>query len=206
MFPILIKRGMADKLEENELLKVWPKAVGNQICKQTKVSAFKNGTLFVKTTSSIWGQQLHFIKEEILKKINKITGKHLVKEIRFSVGHIPSSGVKVELSDSKDFLNERDIDFIDTYCSDIQGNDLTVLKTLSPWIKSKKIGSITCETSKDMHQNIYELGDNSESGFKALLNENYFLAAKGWGILQDGEFLDVDKDWWEMDCKWRLRE
>ena len=105
-----------------------------------------------------------------------------------------------------DFLNERDIDFIDTYCSDIQGNDLTVLKTLSPWIKSKKIGSITCETSKDMHQNIYELGDNSESGFKALLNENYFLAAKGWGILQDGEFLDVDKDWWEMDCKWRLRE
>ena len=104
-----------------------------------------------------------------------------------------------------DFLKERNIDFIDTYCSDIQGNDLTVLKTVSSWIKNKKIGSITCETSKDTYQNIYELGDNSESGFKKLLDKNYYLAAKGWGILQDGEFIDVDKDWWEMDCKWKLK-
>jgi FkbM family methyltransferase len=105
-----------------------------------------------------------------------------------------------------DFLKERNIDFIDTYCSDIQGNDLTVLKTLSSWLENKKIGSITCETSLDAHQNIYELGDNSESGFRALLEENYYLAAKGWGVLQDGEFIDVDKDWWEMDCKWKLKE
>ena len=105
-----------------------------------------------------------------------------------------------------DFLKERNVDFIDTYCSDIQGNDLTVLKTLSSWIKDKKIGSITSETSKDTHQNIYELGDNSESGFRALLDENYYLAAKGWGVLQDGEFSEVNKDWWEMDCKWKLKE
>ena len=127
LFPILKKRGMTDKLEENELLKVWPKAVGNQICKQTKVSAFKNGTLFVKTTSSIWGQQLHFIKEEILKKINEITGQHLVKEIRFSVGHIPSSGVKVELSDSKDFLNERDEKMIEDCISLISDHELALI-------------------------------------------------------------------------------
>lgn len=105
-----------------------------------------------------------------------------------------------------DFLEERNIDFIDTYCSDIQGNDLTVLKTLSYWIKNKKIGSITCETSKDTHQNIYELGDNSESGFKAILDENYYLAAKGWGVLKDGEYVEVDESWWEMDCKWKLKE
>jgi hypothetical protein len=91
-----------------------------------------------------------------------------------------------------DFLEERNIDFIDTYCSDIQGNDLTVLKTLSYWIKNKKIGSITCETSKDRLQNIYELGDNSESGFKAILDENYYLAAKGWGVLKDGEYVEVE--------------
>ena len=105
-----------------------------------------------------------------------------------------------------DFLEERNIDFIDTYCSDIQGNDLTVLKTLSYWIKNKKIGSITCETSKDRHQNIYELGDNSEFGFKAILNENYYLAAKGWGVLKDGEYIEVEESWWEMDCKWKLKE
>jgi len=105
-----------------------------------------------------------------------------------------------------DFLDERNIDFIDTYCSDIQGNDLTVLKTLSYWIENKKIGSITCETSKDSYQNIYELGDNSESGFKELLDKNYYLAAKGWGVLKDGEYVEVDDSWWEMDCKWKLKE
>lgn len=105
-----------------------------------------------------------------------------------------------------DFLKDNDINFIDTYCSDIQGNDLNVLKTLSPFLKGRKIGSITCETSKDKYQNIYELGDNSESGFKELLEENYYLAAKGWGVLQDGDFTEVDKMWWEMDCKWNLKE
>jgi FkbM family methyltransferase len=105
-----------------------------------------------------------------------------------------------------EFLEEKNIDFIDNYCSDIQGNDLTVLKTLSSWIKNKKIGSITCETSKDNYENIYDLGDNSESGFKQLLDENYYLAAKGWGVLKDGEYLEVDDSWWEMDCKWKLKE
>jgi FkbM family methyltransferase len=114
--------------------------------------------------------------------------------------------IDVQAIKLSDFLNERNIDFIDTYCSDIQGNDLTVLKTLTAWIKNKKIGTLTCETSKDSHQNIYELDDNSESGYKHLLNENYYLAAKGWGVLNDGEFLEVDKEWWEMDCKWNLKE
>jgi FkbM family methyltransferase len=105
-----------------------------------------------------------------------------------------------------DFLKDRNIDFVDTYFSDIQGNDLTVLKTLSLMIKARKIGSISCETAKDSHDNIYDLGDNSESGFKKLLDENYYLAAKGWGVLKDGEFVEVDESWWEMDCKWNLKE
>ena len=36
--------------------------------------------------------------------------------------------------------------------SDIQGNDLNVLKTLSFFIKNKKIGSISCETAKNEYE------------------------------------------------------
>lgn len=104
-----------------------------------------------------------------------------------------------------DFFKDENIDFIDAYCSDIQGNDLNVLKTLSTFIKNKKIGSISCETSKDKYVNIYNLGDNSESGFMELLGENYYLAAKGWENLEDGKYFDVNEDWWEMDCKWKLK-
>jgi hypothetical protein len=87
LFSILKKRGMASKLEENALLKLWPQAVGLQIAAKTKPDSFRNGTLFVKTISSVWVQQLHFIKEEIRVKLNELSGKSQIKEIRFIVGH-----------------------------------------------------------------------------------------------------------------------
>ena len=80
-------KGVAAKIEENSLIKLWPKAVGQQIVLQTQPDCLKNGTLFVKTTSSVWVQQLHFMKEEILQKLNELAGKIAVKDIRFSVGH-----------------------------------------------------------------------------------------------------------------------
>ena len=58
LFSVLKKKGMASKLEENALLKLWPQAVGPQIASQTKPDSFRNGTLFVKTVSSVWVQQL----------------------------------------------------------------------------------------------------------------------------------------------------
>jgi FkbM family methyltransferase len=105
-----------------------------------------------------------------------------------------------------DFFIRNGIDRIDEYISDIQGMDLAVLKTLEPLIVRGRIGAVTCEVAKDERGNIYEgLPDNSESGFSALLDSNYRLVAKGWGILADGQFDEVPADWWEMDCKWRVR-
>ena len=87
LFSILKKRGMTSKIEENALWKLWPKAVGPQIVSKTKPDSLRNGTLFVKTVSSVWVQQLHFIKEEIRGKLNELYGKPVIKEIRFLVGH-----------------------------------------------------------------------------------------------------------------------
>jgi hypothetical protein len=87
LFKALKRRGMAAKLEENALLKFWPKAVGPQIASQTQPDCLRAGTLFIKTTSSVWVQQLHFIKDDIRVKMNELSGKEAIKEIRFSVGH-----------------------------------------------------------------------------------------------------------------------
>jgi len=105
------------------------------------------------------------------------------------------------------FLQKRNVNYIDDYVSDIQGYDLAVLKTLEPMIKGKKINTITAEVTKDKHKNIYEnLPDNNLSGFSKLLNKNYTLAATGEGILIKGVFNDVPKDWWEMDCMWMSKK
>jgi predicted nucleic acid-binding Zn ribbon protein len=87
LYPLLKKRGMVSKFEEKALLKIWPKIVGPQIASQTQIDSFRHGMLFVKTVSSVWVQQLHFVKEEILRKLNELSAKPQIKEIRFIVGH-----------------------------------------------------------------------------------------------------------------------
>lgn len=123
-------------------------------------------------------------------------------------------GKKIEMVESitvpcinlNTFVEENKIDFIDEYFSDIQGMDLTVLKTIKPLIDTKKIGTITCEVAKNSKRNIYkDLPDNSEKGFDELLNENYKLTAKGWGALKAGRFEIGSADIWEMDCQWQLK-
>ncbi|MDD9805990.1 MAG: FkbM family methyltransferase [Gammaproteobacteria bacterium] len=104
------------------------------------------------------------------------------------------------------FLEQQGVDYIDDYISDIQGMDLEVLKTLEPLIRRGRIGSISCEVTKDKYRNCYsDLPDNHEAAFNRLLSANYTLAAKGWGILKDGQFNEVPEHWWEMDCKWNLK-
>ena len=124
LLPILKKRGLASKIEENQVLKLWPKAIGDKLNLQTKAHAFRNGTLFVKTTSSIWVQQLHFIKEEIIDKVNEIAGKKILKDIRFSVGHTLLAENKEEYFEEKSFLKERDKRMIDNCANSLADKEL----------------------------------------------------------------------------------
>jgi len=114
LFSVLQKKGMASKLQENALLKLWSQAVGPQIASKTKPDSFKNGTLFVMTVSSVWVQQLHFMKEEILKKMNELSGRTVIREIRFLTGQILSPDEKsVHASyPPKSVLKKRDKEMI----------------------------------------------------------------------------------------------
>ncbi|HOX99154.1 MAG TPA: hypothetical protein PLJ49_08130, partial [Smithella sp.] len=59
-------------------------------------------------------QQLHFMKEEILVKLNNLSGKTLIKEIRFVVGHSPVNEEEANpvLKEKKAVLKKRDRDMI----------------------------------------------------------------------------------------------
>lgn len=115
--------------------------------------------------------------------------------------------IKVPCISLLNFCCKNNIKYIDDYISDIQGMDLQVLKTLRPMIENREIGTISCEVTKDRYKNIYyDLPDNSEKGFQKLLDKNYQLIAKGWGILTDYKFDKIPEHTWEMDCKWKLKE
>lgn len=122
-------KGVAAKIEESSLMKLWPKAVGQQIVLQTQPDCFKNGTLFVKTTSSIWVQQLHFMKEEILQKLNELAGKIAVKDIRFSVGHkLAQTRTEANIrAAKKSFLKERDKKMIAECAAELADRELATI-------------------------------------------------------------------------------
>lgn len=103
-----------------------------------------------------------------------------------------------------DFCRSNNIHYIDDYISDIQGMDLQVLKTMEPLLREGKIGSVKCEVARDAFGNVYQdLPDNSEHGFRSLLDGQYRLVARGYGLLNDGHFEEIPSNAWEMDCKWR---
>ncbi len=109
--------------------------------------------------------------------------------------------IKVPCINLYNFCKNSGINFIDDYISDIQGMDLQVLKSLRPMIANRQIGRIRCEVTMDKYKNIYlDLPDNSEKGFQELLDENYQLIAKGFGILSPHKFDKIPEDAWEMDC------
>ncbi len=129
MFSSFKGKGVAAKIEENSLIKLWPKAVGQQIVLQTQPDCFKNGTLFVKTISSVWVQQLHFIKEEILEKFNELAGKIAVKDIRFLVGHkLAQTRTEANiLAAKKSLLKERDKKMIAECTAALADRELAVI-------------------------------------------------------------------------------
>lgn len=105
-----------------------------------------------------------------------------------------------------DFCEQHNINYIDDYVSDIQGMDLCALETLKPMIDTNCIGSIRCEVARNDKGSVYSgLPDNSEAGFARLLDSNYELVARGYGILEPGHDEVISSEQWEMDCLWRGR-
>ncbi len=129
LLSLLKKRGMASKIEENALLRLWPKAVGPQIILHTKADAVRNGILFVKTISSVWVQQLYFMKEEIRQKLNQLAGKNIINDIRFSVGHkLAQKKTNDDTSLTKElFLKERDKKMIADCTAKFADRELAVI-------------------------------------------------------------------------------
>ncbi|MEN6376350.1 MAG: DUF721 domain-containing protein [Smithella sp.] len=133
LFTAFKRRGMAAKLEENSVLKFWPKAVGEKIALQTQPDCLRNKTLFVKTISSVWVQQLHFMKEEIREKLNELAGKTVVKEIRFTIGHEikktkPTLEEEIAVT-KRTYLKDRDRKMIAECTALLADNELaTILK------------------------------------------------------------------------------
>lgn len=70
---------------------MWNGIVGDIIAENARPAAFKGRLLIVHVSSSTWMQHLHFLKKDLVRKINAALGEELLDEIKFKIGSIPES-------------------------------------------------------------------------------------------------------------------
>ena len=95
----LKKRQIPLQIDDRRLREAWVQAVGPRIAAQTQPDAIKRTVLFVKVANSVWMQQLHFMKREILEKFNHLRPDNPVKDIFFAIGK-----VTVPVTEKKDLF------------------------------------------------------------------------------------------------------
>jgi predicted nucleic acid-binding Zn ribbon protein len=67
----------------------WDRIVGESMACNAQPAAFKQQTLVVHVSSSVWLQELHFQKKELIQRLNQAAGSKVVDDIRFKIGPLP---------------------------------------------------------------------------------------------------------------------
>ena len=68
----------------------WPDAVGPALARRTRAVSFQEGTLLVEVEGSAWMHELGYLKQELIRMVNRELGSDRVREVRFVV---PRKGV-----------------------------------------------------------------------------------------------------------------
>lgn len=80
--------GLEAKLLEHRLRLNWGKLVGDSIAMHTRPEAIRFRKLSLIADSSVWLQQLTFLKPDLLKKINATAGDVFVSDLILRVGEV----------------------------------------------------------------------------------------------------------------------
>ena len=76
------------RLDEGRIWLVWEQAVGSRIASHAVPAAFRDGTLTLTVDSAPWMQQLNYLKQELIAKVNGELREEMVKEIQMKAGRV----------------------------------------------------------------------------------------------------------------------
>lgn len=111
----------------------WEDIVGKDIADHAEPRNFAFGILYIGTSSSVWANNLLYMKFDIINKINNALKYKLVKNINFTYGKKGSnkilSGKVEEKIDTKKTLakiqlSQQDINVVEEKCNQIKDKDL----------------------------------------------------------------------------------
>ena len=80
---VLGRLGLAKGVKEHEVLERWAAIVGPKIAAVSSAERIRDGKLWVVVAHPAWRNELGFMKQELVDKINREMGAAVVREIIF---------------------------------------------------------------------------------------------------------------------------
>jgi len=77
------RMGFSERLQKQSAVIRWPEIVGETVAAESEAVRSDGDTLVVKVFKAAWRQQLVFVKDELLGKMEVELGKDLIRDIRF---------------------------------------------------------------------------------------------------------------------------
>lgn len=81
-----------EQREQLRIWDIWQEVVGPQIADKTRPETLRNAVLVVSVSSSVWMQELSFMKQKILDRISQRLAPGTIREIRFKLGDLQPAG------------------------------------------------------------------------------------------------------------------
>tara|TARA_Y100001970_G_scaffold188149_1_gene228866 strand:- start:3847 stop:4122 length:276 start_codon:yes stop_codon:yes gene_type:complete len=75
--------GIKSALDQEAAISLWNIVVGKVVSEVAKAEKVESGILIIKVDSSVWRQELHMQKKELVNKINNKIGTKVIRDIRF---------------------------------------------------------------------------------------------------------------------------
>ncbi len=81
---VLKSAGLFYAVKEQLVLRHWREIAGEAVAGHAEPVKIEGGVLYLRADSGAWRSQLHFLKNELIRKINAFAEKRVVKNILFT--------------------------------------------------------------------------------------------------------------------------
>ena len=85
---VMLKGGYGRQIAGNQLGTAWSEAAGQLLARDTRPGNIRRGSLQVTAKNSIVRQELTYVKEEILKKLQTAVPELDIRDLRVQIGKI----------------------------------------------------------------------------------------------------------------------
>jgi hypothetical protein len=78
--------GMEGRLQEIDIRRIWPVAVGRSVAEHAQPVRLEGGRLLVQVSDSAWLHRLSLRRRDLARDVNQHLDRAVVKDVRFRIG------------------------------------------------------------------------------------------------------------------------